>query len=133
MATPTQVAIDQARPAMARVNNLFNTEVFEKRNYDALDEIYTSDAPILPPGAPLAEGRAAIKEFWSKLIEAVDARSGVLRSVDIMPAGDGIIEIGSAKLTMGAQVTEMEVKYVVFWKMEEGKWKWHVDIWNQNE
>jgi ketosteroid isomerase-like protein len=27
---------------------------------------------------------------------------------------------------------QMEAKYVVCWKQEDGRWKWHVDIWNQN-
>jgi len=27
---------------------------------------------------------------------------------------------------------EMEAKYVVYWRQEDGRWKWHVDIWNAN-
>jgi ketosteroid isomerase-like protein len=27
---------------------------------------------------------------------------------------------------------QMEVKYVVYWRQEDGRWKWHVDIWNMN-
>jgi len=26
----------------------------------------------------------------------------------------------------------LEVKYVVYWRQEDGRWKWHVDIWNPN-
>jgi hypothetical protein len=26
----------------------------------------------------------------------------------------------------------MEVKYVVYWREEDGRWQWHVDIWNPN-
>jgi len=120
---------------MASTNDLFNTEVFGKRNFGALDEIYTADARILPPGAPLIAGRPAIKEFWSNLIQAVNAKSAVLTSVDVMPSGDGAVEIGRARLTVvpeGQGATEMEVKYVVYWRQEDGRWKWHVDIWNQN-
>ncbi len=53
MATPTQAALDQIRLAMAGTNGLFNTEVIRNRNLAALDEIYTADARILPPGVPL--------------------------------------------------------------------------------
>ncbi len=52
-----------------------------------------------------------------------------------MVAGDGVVEIGRAKLTIepdGQAASEMEVKYVVRWRNEDGRWKWHVDIWNQN-
>ena len=120
---------------MASVNNLFNVEVFQNRNFAAIDEIYTADARILPPGGPMVSGRPAIKEFWSNLIQAVNAKSAVLTSVDIMAAGDGLVEIGSADLTVepeGQAAAVMEVKYVVYWRQEDSKWKWHVDIWNQN-
>jgi ketosteroid isomerase-like protein len=120
---------------MAATNDLFKTEVFGKRNFKALDEIYTVDARILPPGAPMISGREAIKEFWSNLIQSVNARSAALASIEVMPTGDGIVELGRALLEVGAEgqaATEMEVKYVVYWRQEDGRWKWHVDIWNQN-
>lgn len=135
MATPAQDALNQITLAMASTNDLFSTEVFGKRNFAALDQIYTSDARILPPGGPMISGRPAIKEFWSNLIQSVNAISALLTSVDVMPAGDGIVEIGEARLTVqpeGQPIAEMEVKYAVYWRQEDGRWKWHVDIWNQN-
>jgi len=134
MATPTQ-AIDQIKLAMASTNQIFNAEVFGKRNFDALDRVYTADAYILPPGASMISGRPAIKQFWSNLILSVKAKSALLTSIEVMPAGDGIVEIGSATLAIepeGQSAAELEVKYVVYWRQEDGQWKWHVDIWNQN-
>ena len=121
---------------MASTNELFNSEVFGKRNFEALDRIYTADARILPPGAHLVSGRPAIKEFWSTLIQSVNATAAVLNSIDVLPAGEDVLEIGRAKLTLepaGHPVSELEVKYVVFWRQEDQHWKWHVDIWNQNQ
>ena len=83
----------------------------------------------------MISGREAIREFWSGLIQSVNARSAVLISLEVIPAGDGAVEIGRAKLTVGAEgqgTTDMEVKYVVYWQKEDGRWKWHVDIWNSN-
>jgi len=134
MAAP-QPALNQILAAMAATNDLFNTEVFGKRNFDALDRIYTTNATILPPGAPMISGRQAIKEFWSNLIESADAKSALLSSVEVTPTGDGVVEIGRATLTVqpeGGASAEMDVKYVVFWLEEDNRWKWHVDIWNQN-
>jgi ketosteroid isomerase-like protein len=134
MATPTP-AINQIKLAMASTNALFNSEVFQNRNFAALDQIYTADARILPPGAPLIAGRPAIKEFWSNLILSANAKSAVLTSIDVMPTGDGVVEIGHATLTIdpeGKGAAELEVKYVVYWREEDGRWKWHVDIWNPN-
>ena len=116
---------------MASTNALFNTEVFGKRNFAVLDQVYTSDARILPPGAPMVAGREGIKEFWSATVQALDAKSAVLSSVDVMAAGDDVVEIGTAVLTAGTGA-QMEAKYVVYWRREDGLWKWHVDIWNFN-
>jgi ketosteroid isomerase-like protein len=135
MSTSAHAAVDQIRLAMASTNDLFNTEVFGKQNINALDDVYTADARILPPGAPMVSGRQAIKKFWSNLIRSANAKSAMLTSVDVIPTGDGVVEIGRAKLTVqpaGQVPTEMELKYVVYWRQEDGRWKWHVDIWNQN-
>ena len=135
MSSPKQSSLDEVKLAMARTNSLFNTEAFGKRNFAALDQIYTSDARILPPGAPMVSGREAIKKFWSDLVQSVNAKSAVLASVDVILTGDGLVEIGRATLTIepqGRSTTQMEVKYVVYWRQEDDRWKWHVDIWNQN-
>ena len=135
MATPASVNLDQIKRAMASTNQLFISEVFGKGNLDALNDIYTANARVLPPGAPMIAGRQAIKDFWSNLIESMNATTAALTSVEVMPSGDGIVEIGRATLTAnpdGQGTTEIEVKYVVYWRQEDGRWKWHVDIWNQN-
>ena len=135
MSTAASAIDGQTRAAMASTNDLFNSEVFGRRNFDALDQIYTEDARILPPGAPMVSGREGIKQFWRNLIESGNARSAVLTSVEAIPTGEGIVEIGRASLTVepeGKAAAVMEVKYVVYWQREDGRWKWHVDIWNSN-
>jgi len=131
MSTSTRLSADAIRAGMADTNDLFNKEVFGKRNFDALDRIYTTDARILPPGAPMISGRSAIKEFWSGMIQSANAKSAVLESIDVIATGDGAVEIGRATLTLESNA-QMEVKYVVYWKNEDGRWKWHIDIWNAN-
>jgi ketosteroid isomerase-like protein len=127
--------LDQIKRSMQSTNDLFNSEVFGKRNFAALDDIYTRNARILPPGAPMISGREAIKKFWSDMVQSANATSAVLASVDVMPVGDGAVEIGKATLTVeppAQSAAQMEVKYVVYWQQEDGRWKWHVDIWNSN-
>lgn len=127
--------LDQIKRAMQSTNDLFNAEVFGKRNFAALDDIYTRGARILPPGAPMISGRDAIRKFWSDLVQSANAKSAVLVSVDAIQAGEGVVEIGKAILTVeppGQPAAQMEVKYVVYWREEDNRWKWHVDIWNQN-
>ena len=123
------------KSGMAKTNELFNAEVFGKRNFDALDQIYTSSARILPPGAPMISGRASIKKFWADMIQSANAKSAVLESVDVVQTGEGAVEIGKATLTLqppGQAEMQAEVKYVLFWQQEDGVWKWHIDIWNTN-
>ena len=136
MATTAPSSITEIQQRMAETNALFNSEVFARRNFDALDQIYTADARILPPGAPMISGRPAIKKFWTDIVEGANAVAAELTSIDAMQAGDGIVEIGRAVLTVappGESQAKMEVKYVVYWREEDGRWKWHVDIWNPNE
>jgi ketosteroid isomerase-like protein len=123
------------KQSMAKTNELFSSEVFGKRNFTALDQIYTKDARILPPGRPMASGRPDIKGFWFDMIRSFNAKSAVLETVDVMPVGEGLVEIGKALLTAepaGQPEVQFDVKYVVLWKQEDGQWKWHVDIWNMN-
>jgi uncharacterized protein (TIGR02246 family) len=126
---------DQIKRAMQTTNDLFNSEVFGKRNFAALDNIYTRDARILPPGAPMFSGREAIKKFWSEMVQSANATGVVLTAVDVLLAGDSAVEIGKATLTVeppGQSATQMEMKFVVYWREEDGRWKWHIDIWNLN-
>ena len=119
---------------MAETNSLFNTEVVGKRNYAVLDDIYTKDSCILPPDRPMVKGRDAIREFWSMLIEKANGKSVILESVEVIPSGEGVLEIGKAHLTIGVEGRDVcsELKYVVYWREEEGRLKWHVDMWNRN-
>lgn len=117
---------------MRRTNEVFQSEVIVKRNMGALDRVYTSHARVLPPGAPMIEGREAIKVFWNQAIAGMNLTGAKLTTVDAEEAGDSVIEIGRADLTM-ASGQSVAVKYVVHWKQEDGGWKWNIDIWNPNQ
>jgi len=82
----------------------------------------------------MISGREAIKNFWAAWIQSANPKSAVLASVDMMLFDDGAVEIGRATLTAeqpSQAPIQVDVKYVVYWKQEGGRWKWHVDIWNQ--
>jgi len=116
--------------ALRATNQIFEEEVVRKRNFQALERVYTNDARILPPGAPMVSGREAIIEFWRSMIEGLGVEDGALESVDLI-VSDVITEIGRASLNL-IDGSRVEAKYVVTWKREDGSWKWHVDIWNMN-
>jgi ketosteroid isomerase-like protein len=118
------------RAAMAETNQLFDNEVVAKRNFAALDQIYTRDARILPPGMEMISGRDAIKQFWPAAIEAMGVVSSKLSSVEVEAAGDSVVEIGSVTINTGSG--SASGKFIVYWRQEDGRWKWHYDIWNLN-
>jgi ketosteroid isomerase-like protein len=80
----------------------------------------------------MMEGREAIKNFWKQAVTGMNVSAATLTIVDAEQAGEDVVEIGSAELTLaGGQ--KVPVKYVVHWKQEGGGWKWHTDIWNLNQ
>jgi hypothetical protein len=55
-----QTAPDEMKLAMAATNEIFNQVVFGKRIFSELNEIYITNASILPPGGPMVSGRPGI-------------------------------------------------------------------------
>jgi ketosteroid isomerase-like protein len=123
---------DSVLAAMRQTNEFFDAQAIQKNNTDALDRVYTPDARVLPPGAPMIAGRDNIKGFWKQAIAGLGLKSVKLATVEAETAGDSVVEIGSADLTVG-DGSIVTVKYVVHWKQDDGAWKWHVDIWNPNQ
>ena len=59
---------------MRQTNDLFNAEVASKRNFEALDRVYTADARILPP--PGRWGGKLPGEAVPKNTQGFDANTG---------------------------------------------------------
>ncbi len=118
--------------AMRKTNDLFCATVVRLRDMSALDHVYTPEVHILPPGAEMIHGLPGIKSFWHQAVTGLDVKDASLTTVSAEMAGDSVVEIGRAALTLaGGQV--VPVKYVVHWKRHDDAWKWHVDIWNLNQ
>ncbi|HYZ33922.1 MAG TPA: DUF4440 domain-containing protein [Crenalkalicoccus sp.] len=116
--------------AFAATNRLFEEAVIGRGDWAALERVYTADARILPPGAPMIEGRAAVTEFWRQAVAAMGLTGVGLHTVELRPEGDAAWEIGRAELTLRDAPAPVEVKYVVIWRREAAGWRWQVDIWN---
>ena len=119
--------------AMEATNRLFSEQVVRGKQSAKLDSVYTEDAAILPPDAPIIRGRENIKQFWSSVIQEGGLIDAPLTTVEAEVLGDAACEIGTAELTFQSQgsTSQIHVKYIVVWKQEaDGSWKWHRDIWN---
>jgi ketosteroid isomerase-like protein len=122
---------DPLRAALRAVNDTFESRVIGDRDFSAVDRVYTAHARILPPGANLIQGRAAIARFWEQAVTSLNIVGASLATLDAQMTGECIIEMGSAELSLaGGQ--RVALKYVVEWRREDDNWKWHTDIWNSN-
>ena len=124
MAVPTEVSA-----GMRETNDRFCVEAIGKGDLSALERVYTREAKVLPPGAPMMEGLDAIKGFWEQAVAGLGVFGARLTTVSVEMCGDGAVEIGHAELMLKDGVT-MKAKYIVHWKQQDGGWRWDKDIWN---
>lgn len=115
---------------LAKTNRVFENDVIQKGDYDALQRVYTKNARALPPGAETVRGREDIQAFWKQAAAGMAIQSAKLSTVDLQVFGDTLVEEGRAELRVAGTDTPVSVKYIVVWRQEDGDWKWHVDIWN---
>ena len=88
------------------------------------------NAVLLPPGAQVQKGRAAIRSFWEGMMREYGELK--LVTVDLKRYGeDTVREIG--RLTVRTKAPPQRVlagKYVVVWEKVRGNWKLATDIAN---
>jgi uncharacterized protein (TIGR02246 family) len=130
-------AIAQARDLKADIDaaNAKFVAAFNKGDAAGVAQFYTEQATVLPPGAPMAHGRAAIQSFWQGAIDA-GVRNVSLKALQVEQFGSAVREIGQFGLdapNQQKQTAHVEGKYVVIWRRSGGSWKLDTDIWNANQ
>lgn len=127
---------DLARPTSAQqgidaANRKFEAAFNAGDPARAAREVYTRDATILPPGAPKMQGMEAIEQFWPAAAQQLGIQGIQLETVDLDVQGETAVEIGRATLSFAGGQSGV-AKFVVVWKLQDGQWRWHVDIWNMD-
>jgi ketosteroid isomerase-like protein len=107
------------------------------KELDKTVSYYSNDAIVMPPNAPSATTKEAIRNVWKDLL----ASPGLVMSwktakVEVSTSGDLACLSGTYELTMndasGKPVND-HGKYVEVWeKQSDGKWKCGTDIWNSD-
>ncbi len=118
-----------ARAHIDTTNRRFEAHIARGDAAGAARAVYTRDCRIMPPGAETVRGREGAAQFWPAAIAQLGVTGVKLSSDDLQPLGDGAYEVGRATLTL-ANGQQASAKYVVVWRVEDGEWRWHVDIWN---
>ena len=98
---------------------------------------YSDDASVLPPNAPIATTKDAIKKLWGDLLASPGlAISWKATKVEVAKSGDLGFVSGTYEFTMNdasGKPTTDKGKYVEVWeKQADGKWKCGTDIWNSD-
>lgn len=102
----------------------------DARDADALAEAYTEDAQVLPPGAPLIEGRAAIRTFYRNEFES-GTEAADFDAREIIVFGDVTYRQGVYSAAVPGGGTEYG-KFIQLWKKVDGVWKLHRSMWSAN-
>jgi len=66
--------------------------------------------------------------MWASVAQQMGLKDIRLDTLDFEQAGDTGYEVGEATLTLRSGTAA--VKFVVVWKMVDGQWRLHRDIWN---
>ena len=118
----------EVRQMIDQANRNFGAAVARK-DYSGMAGLYTEDAKVLPPDAPIVSGRKAIEEFWRGAAAALGLTDVTLTTVNLEVAGNIAYEIGEADLKLGSG--QAKAKYLVVWlRGDDGQWRLHRDIWN---
>ena len=101
----------------------------------AMAELYTVNGAVLPPDAARIDGREGIQAMWQSFMDA-GVEDLDLETVELTTHGDAASEVGTFTITVpdgeGGRATASG-KYIVLWREgEDGVWRLHRDIWNDN-
>ena len=100
---------------------------------DGTVSYYADDASLLPPNAPIATTRQAIRAAWAPLLAPEMTVSWQVTKAEVAKAGDiGFIQ-GTYTLTIKGEPEADKGKLVEVWKKQaDGKWKVVADIFNSD-
>ncbi len=102
---------------------------FAQGDAPALAALYSTSAQVFPANTDIVGGRDAIARFWKGAIDS-GIKGVTLTTLEVEAHGDTAHEVGTYSLIGEAGKVLDSGKYVVIWKLEQGQWELHRDIWN---
>ncbi len=120
--------------AMHAVDQVW-VKAYNAGDVDTVVSLYDEHAVLLPPGAPGANGQAAIRAFFAKDI-AASAKDGVKFSLGAKPDGGVSGDMGWVSGTYVVKDKSGRVvdtgKYLSVSRKKGGKWLYVRDTWNSD-
>ena len=132
-ATETKSTFDLAtvKKVIDSTNAVFGSLV-SKGDSVGLASLYTSDARFMVPNMPTAVGRNAVQSAFAGLFGAMGTPNLTLTANDVWGTEELVTEVGSYTMTDKTGKEMDKGKYIDLWKIEDGKWKIHRDIFNSD-
>ena len=119
-----------ARKAIDSTNAVF-AGLVSKGDSAGLAAMYATDAKMMGANIPAASGRKAIQSAFAGLFAALGQLDLTPTAVDLWGNNDMVIEEGTYAMSQKGKEID-KGKYIVIWKMEDGKWKLFRDIFNSD-
>lgn len=104
---------------------------FARGDAKGLAELYTAEGQVLAPNAEIVSGQKALEGFWQALF-GMGIKQALLEIQELEDHGDTAIEVSNYTLKGAEGQVLDQGKYIVIWKLVDGDWKLHRDIFNSS-
>ncbi len=105
--------------------------IFGRGDAAGMADLYSANGVLLPTGSDFVKGKQAIEAFWQGAMD-MGIKNAKLDIVEVEQHGDTAIDMGQYTLSNADDQVMDTGKYLVIWKLEDGTWKLHRDIWNSS-
>ncbi len=129
------MSIDDAKNALLQRDREWSVVAAEGRSVDRIVEYWSDDAVIIPAGAPVIRGKAAIRDYVQTSL-AIPGFQIRWRPQDASVSDDGSLgyTMGENAITVPAPdgtLVTIPGRYATVWRRDlSGVWTCVVDIWN---
>jgi uncharacterized protein (TIGR02246 family) len=138
--TPEQTAPAAPDPATVRqaieAANARQIDAILKGDVEGAAANYAEDAIFMNPGAPAAQGKAALVALFDGMIQATTFSDVRMQTNDVVVGGDLAVENGSYRWTLtpkGGKPMPDSGKYMTVWRRQaDGSWRIIRDINNSD-
>jgi uncharacterized protein (TIGR02246 family) len=127
----TSFDLTAVKKVIDSTNAVFGS-MFSKGDSAGLASLYTSDAKFMTPNMPTAIGRNGVQSAFAGFFAALGTPNITLTANEVWGTEELITEVGSYTMTDKTGKEIDKGKYIDLWKMEDGKWKLHRDIFNSD-
>ncbi len=132
-------AAPSAGSAAAAIRQLADAYVKATTSGDAkaVAALYTEDAVEMPPNLPAVTGRAAIQQYYEKVLSSVKVATFTLKHLDTQATGDHGYDVGTYEQKLAdpnAPTPSSDTgKYAVIVKRTTAGWKVAYAIYNSDQ